>query len=63
MYQIIVKNAQGASDGATRETKQKINAYLKTWADPQNLTADVSDENGNIVGDKPMGKKRISWAK
>jgi hypothetical protein len=63
MLSILVHNRQGASDGKVCSNKSEVNAYLNSWQDPRELSAVVTDPNDNIVGHKPFGKVRISWAK
>lgn len=60
-YSIIVRNRQGASEGESGLTKAEVNAYLRGWSDPEELTVSVANEVGEIVAEKSYGKKRISW--
>lgn len=62
-YNIIVHNRSGASDGRARLTSQEVNAYLKSWHDPQNLYATITNNSGDIIAIKPMGFKTIRWSK
>jgi hypothetical protein len=57
---ILVHNKQGASEG-TVGTKKEINAWLRGWSDSENLSAVVTDENGDVVAEKPRGRKTIKW--
>lgn len=61
-YQIIVHNHQGASDAHAAEAKRDINTWLANWADPQNLTATVTDEDGRILARKDFGRKTLVWS-
>jgi len=61
MYTIIVHNAQGASEQHKGRTKAIINAWLRSWGDPENLTVRVLDDEGIEVARKPRGVKRITW--
>lgn len=60
MYSITVRNQQGASDGTTGDTQQAINRWLRGWSDPENLTGTVK-RDGEIVGEKRLGRKTIEW--
>ncbi len=60
IFSILVTNSQGATDGMVG-TKREINAYLRSWDDPANLTAVVTTESGTIVADKPLGRKTLKW--
>lgn len=61
MYTIIVHNAQGASDEHKGRTKAVINAWLRSWRDPENLTVRVLNDAGEEIATKPRGVKRIIW--
>jgi hypothetical protein len=60
MYSILVRNSQGATDGHTANTQQEINRWLRGWSDPQNLSGTVK-RDGEIVGEKRLGRKTIEW--
>jgi hypothetical protein len=62
MYEIIVHNAQGASEAHEARTKAGIERWLDTWRDPENLTARIL-LGGREVATKPRGRKRIDWSK
>ena len=59
-YSIQVKSRGGATDGFVG-TKDAINNWLSSWADPENLYATVEDETGKLLYEKPFGKKIIRW--
>lgn len=62
MYTITVHNSQGASDQKSNlPTKAAVKSYLATWSDPENLTARITDDRGNVVGEKSVGRKTITW--
>jgi hypothetical protein len=61
MMTITVHNAQGASDQHKAETRTGINRWLASWSDPENLTARVVDEHGELMAEKYTGRKTLVW--
>lgn len=60
IYSILVRNLSGASEGTTG-TQAQIDLWLSNWQDPENLSATITDEHGEVVATKPRGEKEIVW--
>ena len=59
-FSVLAHNSQGASNGMVGTAKE-INAWLRGWNDPENLSVTVTDENGSIIASKTTGRKTIKW--
>lgn len=60
-YRIAVYNAPGASESKAFDTQAECSEWLASWQAPEDLRVSVVDKNGNEVGSKRMGRKRIVW--
>ena len=60
-YTITVTNEQGATEQHTANTKSGIDRWLASWHDPENFTARVVDENGELFAEKITGPKKLTW--
>lgn len=59
---MIVRNTQGASDETKHDSRVDARDYLRaTWADPENLTAQLIDRDGATVWEG-SANELLAWS-
>ena len=62
MYHISCHTKDGAYDtGRVVNTQRECRDYVKEWADPENLSVTITDDDNRVVGEKPFGRINIKW--
>jgi hypothetical protein len=51
-YNLIMLNAQGASEESEHASKDAVRLKIRTW-DARNMTARIYDSNGNLIYEGP----------
>ncbi len=62
-YSVTIHNRQGAvvAPSGFVGTKSEIEDYLRTWADPENLSLTIIWRDGREYGRKPLDTDKIEW--